>query len=356
MADELGERSEPPTLRRKTEARKDGNIAKSQDLGGAMLLIAGTLLIVLLGPQMLGRFKIVMEAVLSDDALGSPLVVGEAATVAQYVTLAGAAIGLPMLLVIGAAAYVGQFIQVGWLITLKQVKPDLGKLDPMKGAKKLVSLTSLFKAVMSIVKVAVTGVIAVLTIYQYRDEIIVMAYFSPVQALVRSAMLVLDLAIRLLAVLLLLGIIDYAYQRWKHHQDLKMTKQEVKDEMKSVEGDPFVKRRRYRMQQSIAMQRLNAAVPRADVIVTNPEHISIAIRYDAEQMNAPTVVAKGADFLALRIRQLGLVNNIPIIERPPLARALYRQVAVGQEVPPDFYHAVAEILAYVYQVEGKMAG
>ena len=151
MADDMGERSEPPTPRRKTEARKDGNIAKSQDLGGAMLLIAGTLLIVLMGPQILGRFKIVMEAVLGDDTLGSPLVIGEAATVAQYVTLAGARIGLPLLLLIGAAAYVGQFIQVGWLITLKQVKPDLGKLDPFKGAKKLVSLTSLFKAVMSII-------------------------------------------------------------------------------------------------------------------------------------------------------------------------------------------------------------
>ncbi|MCH7797428.1 MAG: flagellar biosynthesis protein FlhB [Planctomycetes bacterium] len=356
MADDLGERSELPTPRRKTEARKDGNVARSQDLGGVVLLVAGTLLIVLLGSEVLGRFRIVMEAALTGDMLGNPLIVGDAATVAQYVGFVGARIALPMLLVLGVAAFLGQFIQVGWLITFKQVKPDLGKLDPIKGAKKLVSLTSLFKALMSIAKVAVTAVISVLTIYQYRDEIIVLAYLSPVQALGRSSMLVLDLAIRLLAVLLLLAIIDYAYQRWKHQQDLKMTKQEVKDEMKSVEGDPLVKRRRYRMQQTIAMQRINAAVPRADVIVTNPEHISIAIRYDAEQMNAPTVVAKGADYLALRIRQLGLLNNVPIVERPPLARALYKQVAVGQEVPPDFYHAVAEILAYVYQVEETMAG
>ena len=356
MADDLGERSEPPTPRRKTEARRDGNIAKSQDLGGVVLLIVGTLVIVLMGSQILGRFQIVMEAVLDNDTLGSPMVVGEATTVAQYVGFVGVRIALPVLLLLGAAAFLGQFIQVGWLITFKQVTPDLGKLDPIKGAKKLVSLTSLFKALMSIVKVAVTAVIAVLTIYQYRDEIIVLAYLSPVQALARSSMLVLDLAIRLLAVLLLLAIIDYAYQRWKHHQDLKMSKQEVKDEMKQVDGDPQVKQRRYRMQQQIAMQRINAAVPRADVVVTNPEHISIAIQYDAEKMHAPRVVAKGADHLALRIRQLALINKIPIVERPPLARALYRQVEVGQAIPPDCYHAVAEILAYVYQLDGRMAG
>ena len=150
--------------------------------------------------------------------------------------------------------------------------------------------------------------------------------------------------------LLLLGIIDFAYQRWKHAQDLKMTKQQVKDEMKQTEGDPDVKRRRMRMQQQIAMQRIAAAVPRADVVVTNPEHVSVAISYEAERMSAPIVVAKGADFVALRIRQIALANGVPIVERPPLARALYRQVAVGQEIPPDFYNAVAEILAYIYRL------
>ena len=211
-------------------------------------------------------------------------------------------------------------------------------------------------ALARVVKLVVIMAVVVLTIYQYRREIVVLAYLNPMQGVSKSALMVLDLSIRVLAVLLLLGIIDLVYQRWKHYQDLKMTKQEVKDELKSVEGDPLVKRRRYRMQQNISMQRINAAVPQADVIVTNPEHISIAIRYDAEKMNAPTVIAKGADYLALRIRQLALLNGIPILERPPLARALYKQVGVGQEIPPDFYNAIAEILAYVYQLDGRMAG
>ncbi len=355
-SDELGERTEPPTTRRKSEARRDGNVAKSPELGAALMLVTGTLLVAWLGPGILGDFKSVLANVLTDDVLGSPLAVSDASTVAKYVAVAGMRIALPILLLLAVAAYVFQFIQVGWLITLKPLQPDLGKLDPIKGAKRLVSLNSWFKAALSVVKLAVIMLVVVLTIYQYRREIITMAYLNPIQGVGKSALLVLNLAIRILAVLILLGLIDFAYQRWKHNQDLKMTKQEVKDEMKAVEGDPLVKRRRYRMQQSIAMQRINAAVPKADVIVTNPEHISIAIKYDAEKMAAPTVVAKGADYLALRIRQLALLNSIPIVERPPLARALYKQAAVGQEIPPDFYNAIAEILAYVYQLEGRMAG
>ncbi len=355
-SDEMGERSEPPTARRKNEARREGNIAKSSELGGALMLVAGTLLIAFLGPGILGDFKIVLAAVLTNDVLGSPLVVEDAAKVASYVAAAGGRILLPFLLLLAVAAYVFQYIQVGWLFTMKPLQPKLERLDPIKGAKKIVSLTSLFKAALSVVKFAIIGLVVVLTIYQYRREIITMAYLSPIQAVGKSALLVLNLSIRLLAVLILLGLIDLAYQRWKHYQDLKMTKQEVKDEMKSIEGDPLVKRRRYRMQQNITMQRINAAVPQADVIVTNPEHISIAIKYDAEKMAAPTVVAKGADYLALRIRQLALLNSIPIVERPPLARALYKQASVGQEIPPDFYNAIAEILAYVYQLDGRMAG
>ena len=165
-----------------------------------------------------------------------------------------------------------------------------------------------------------------------------------------------DLAMKVLAILFLLGMIDYLYQKWKHKADLRMTKQQVKDEMKQSDGDPEVKRRRLRMQQQIAMQRISAAVPRADVIVTNPEHISVAIQYDSENMNAPKVIAKGAEYLAMRIRHLAMQHNIPIVERKPLARALYAQVPVGHEVPAEFFQAVAEILAYVYRLDGRMAG
>lgn len=356
MAEDLGERSEQPTPKRLSDARQDGTIARSADLAGAVLLLAATLTLAIATLPMLSRFKSVIEAVLSGETLGNPVDPADAITVIEYVALAGARVGLPLLLVTALVAFLSQYFQVGWLFSPRILKPSLDKLNPIGGFKRLFNISALFKAIMSVVKVAAVVAVVALTIYQYRAQIVVLAYLSPMQCLGSGCMMMLDLALRVLALLLLLGVLDYIYQKWKHIQDLKMTKHQIKDEMKQTEGDPEVKRRRLRMQQQIAMQRISAAVPKADVIVTNPEHVSVAIQYDPERMNAPMVIAKGADFLALRIRQLALVNRVPIVERPPLARALYRQVAIGREVPPDFYHAVAEILAYVYRLSGRKAG
>lgn len=352
MADEMAERTEDPTAKRLSQARADGNVARSQELASALMLLAGTLLTAATIIPMLWRFKSIVAAALSDDMLGNPVMARDALALIEFVAIAAARITLPLLLVVAVAAYIIQFLQVGWLFTTRPLVPSLGKLNPMKGFKRLFDLNAMFKTGLAVVKTAVIVAMVVATIYQYRTEIVTLPYFSPAQVLAKGGLMMLDLALRLVAVLLLLGLLDYLYQRWKHKQDLKMTKQEVKDELKQMEGDPLVKRRRARMAYQIALQRVNAAVPRADVVVSNPEHISVAIKYDADRMNAPIVVAKGADFLALRIRQIALINGIPIVQRPPLARALYRQVEVGQEIPPDFYHAVAEILAYVYQLSG----
>ncbi|MHC4126877.1 MAG: flagellar biosynthesis protein FlhB [Planctomycetota bacterium] len=356
MPEDMGERTEDPTPKRRTDARQDGNIPRSQELSGALMMLAGTLMLTVAFFPMLGQFKGVIGAVLSGDTLGNPVDPSEAKTVIDYVAVAAARTGTPLLLIMAAAAFVIQFAQVGWLFSPKMLRPKLSHLNPLSGVKRLVGLSGLFRAGLSIVKLALVLIVVVLTIYQYRRQIVVLPYLAPLQIVLRATGMALNLALRLIAILLLLGLVDLVYQKWKHTQDLKMTKQQVKDEMRQAEGDPHVKRRRYRMQQQIAMQRIAAAVPRADVVVTNPEHVSVAITYEAERMHAPTVVAKGADFVALRIRQIALTNGIPIVQRPPLARALYRQVAVGQEIPPDFYHAVAEILAYVYQLNGKMAG
>ena len=356
MAEDLAERTEAPTPKRLMEARMDGTIARSADLSGALMLLGATVMLAFAFFPMLGGFKKVMEAVLGGDTLGNPVDPTQAQTVIEYVAVSAIRIGLPILLLTALMAFVIQYTQVGWLFSPRILKPSLNKLNPVSGFKRLFAISALFKAGMSVLKVTVVGAVVVVTVYQYRKEIVVLAYLSPLQSISRTCWMMLDMAMRLLAVLLVLGVADYLYQRWKHTRDLRMTKHQIKDEMKQTEGDPQVKRRRLRMAQQIAMQRIAAAVPRADVVVTNPDHISIAIQYDAEKMNAPTVIAKGADILALRIRQLALLNDIPIVERPPLARALYRQVAVGQEVPPDFYHTVAEILAYVYRLSGKMAG
>jgi flagellar biosynthesis protein FlhB len=167
--------------------------------------------------------------------------------------------------------------------------------------------------------------------------------------------LLLSLVIRLLALLFVLGMADYLFQRWQHQQELRMTKQEVTDERRSMDGDPQIKGRRMRMMRQIAMQQINRTVPQADVIVTNPTHYSVAIQYDQKTMAAPRVVAKGVDHMAMRIRQVAMSNRIPIVERPPLARALYAEVEVGQEISEELYQAVAEVLAYVYRLEKEAA-
>lgn len=338
------------------EARNEGNVARSQDLASVMMLLAATLVAALALFPALWQFKAVLEAVLAGTTLGSPVDPDHALTVVTFVAGAAIRIAAPLLLVTFLIAIVSHFVQVGWLFTTKPLQPNLSKLNPMNGFRRIFGLSGLMKVLMDSTKVVVVLAVAVLTVLQYRERIAVLGYLSALQGLHEAGWLVFNLALRLIVVLLILGTLDYLYQRWKHNQDLKMTKHQVKDEMRQTDGDPEVKRRRFRMQQQIAMQRISAAVPKADVVVTNPDHISVAIRYDAEDMNAPTVIAKGADFLALRIRQIAVLRGVPVVERPPLARALYRQVAVGQEIPPEFYHAVAEILAYVYRLNGRMAG
>jgi len=328
MADDLGERTEEATPRRRQESREQGQVARSQDLSGALLLISGSIAVAACAWW----------------------------ETAAYVGAGAVRIAAPVLLIAWLAAYLSHFGQIGWLFAPKAVQPKASKLNPFKGFARIFSLSSVVKASLDALKVAFVLIVAVVTIQQYRDQIILLPYLELLPTLASVGWMMLMLALRLLAVLLLLGVIDFAYQRWKHAKDMRMTKQQVKDEMKETEGDPDVKRRRMRIQHQIAMQRISSSVPKADVVVTNPEHISIAIQYDADRMNAPKVIAKGADFLALRIRQIALANRIPIVERKPLARSLYRSVQVGQEIPGEFYAAVAEVLAYVYRLSGRKVG
>jgi flagellar biosynthetic protein FlhB len=355
VAEDLGEKSEEPTPKRRLEAREEGNVSKSQDLSASILLAIVTVGLWAAAMPMLGQGKITLE-MFFDGSMGPALRVEDVTEQARFIANAAIRIALPLLLVAWAGAYLSHFMQVGWLFTMKAVRPKLSKLNPLNGFKRIFGISALVKATLDSLKVLIVVLVVVFTVMQYADRMMTLPYLSVMQCLGQIGWLMLDLAARVLAVLLLLGILDFFYQRWKHNKDMKMTKQQVKDEMKQTDGDPETRKRRMRMQQQIAMQRVSSAVPKADVIVTNPEHISIAIQYDADAMNAPKVVAKGADFLAMRIRQIAMQHNIPIIERKPLARALYKSVPIGREIPQEFFQAVAEILAYVYRLSGRKAG
>lgn len=355
MPEDLGERSEAPTSKRLSDAREKGQLAKSTDLSSALLLLSAVGAIIMLsGPVIDG----IGQTVRSELERGlTDLASDDASVISAFATLFGR-IGIiiaPMLLLFALAAYLSHFVQIGWLLTTKPLEPQLSRLNVLKGIAKLFSKRSLARAVINVLKVAIIAAVTASICKNALPLIAALPLLDPSQAVMAVSGIILKLTLWLLLVLLFLGVVDLLYQRWQHTEDLKMTRQEVKDERKSTEGDPEVKARRMRIARQIALQRLRSDVPKADVIVTNPTHFAVALKYDPKTMRAPRVVAKGADFLALQIRNIAASHGVPIVERPPLARALYYNVEVGREVPYEQYEAVAEVLAYVYRLEGRQA-
>lgn len=354
MAEDLGEKTEQPTARKLNEARERGQLPKSSDLSAAIVMIGATVAMILFGGSVLGGAGVYMrhtlDVMLPADLVGRRVQTDMTLTFDQIVRLL-----VPLMLLMLLVAYIAQVVQVGFMFTVKPLEPKLSKLNPIAGAKKFFSRRSLIKGGMDTLKLAVIGAVVTLVISLHWTEVLGLASLPILLAVKEMAILMLKVAIVALAVLIVLGLLDFIYQKWQTTEDLKMSKHEVKDERKSSEGDADVKARRLRMARQIAMQRLQRDVPEADVIVTNPTHFAVALKYDADRMGAPRVVAKGADYLALRIRYIAAAHGVPIVERPPLARALYAQVKIGREVPVEHYEAVAEVLAYVYRLEERLA-
>lgn len=355
MAEDLGERSEDATPKRLREAREEGNVPRSTDAAAAVVLLGVTLGLYAGLTPLLGVFaRIIRSGLDPANSVDASRLDALAATVNPTLAMSAIAAG-PALLVAAAIGYFSHVWQVGFLISSKSLRPKPERLNPLAGAKRLLGPQGLVKVIFDLIKVAAVVGVSYAVVRDLAPRIVALPALESQLAMAAAGWMLFDLAIRVAAVLLVLGLLDFAWQRFKHARDLRMTKQQIKEEYKQTEGDPEVKRRRMQIQRQIAMQRIGTAVPKADVIVTNPEHLSVAIAYDAETMRAPTVVAMGADHLALRIRHIAKQHGVPIVERKPLARALYRSVKVGQEVPPDLYKAVAEVLAYVYRLD-QLAG
>lgn len=356
MAEEMGEKTEMPTARRLSESAERGQTGKSTDLSSAITLIGACLLVAWTAQSILRFGADLVRSNLTPETLAGSLHVAE---VQREITssFAGAAwVALPIMGVMALLAYVSQVWQVGFMISSKGIEPKIERLNLVGGFKKLLSLRSVVKTTIDFSKLIVIASVAYLVVRSETDAIVSLAALPFTGGMLETARIAVKVAAWVLLVLLILGIIDRIYQRWQLKQDLKMTKQEVKDEMRSQEGDMEVKGRRLKFMRGLMMQRLQSDVPKADVIVTNPTHFSVALAYDSASMRAPKVVAKGADFVALKIRYLAAAHGIPIVERPPLARALYANVEVGQEVHQEHYEAIAEVLAYVYRLEGRAAG
>ena len=250
---------------------------------------------------------------------------------------------------------IADVLQVGLVFNGKRLQPNLGALNPMKGLGRVFGKGGQgpIQGAITIVKMVVVAFVAYSAIHARLPQILLAQQLDFIEIFGLGAEVVFAIGLRIGIVLLILALLEYGYQKWKMEQELKMTKQEVKDEMRRMDGDPKIKARRKQMAQQMMREQLKRDVPTADVIVTNPTHFAVALKYDEGAMHAPRVVAKGQDFMAQRIREIAVAHGVPILERPPLARALYKLVNVGQEIPEQYYAAVAEILAYVYELSGK---
>lgn len=355
MADDMGERTEMPTSRRLSEARGKGQVAKSMDLSAAVDLIGAAILLSTLGSFLVAGLAAVLRYLLDDRVSGSALSPGGVSAILWWAATHAAMLAGPFLLVMFAVAALAHMLQFGFILSSEALVPKLDKLNPIAGVSRLFKVRTLVKTLVNVLKLCVAFTVAFMIVRSEWPKIAQLAVLDVGPACVAVLAIVTRVLTWLLALLLIIGASDFAYQKWQHLQDLKMTKQQVKDEYRSMEGDPEVKGKRLRIARQMAMQRLKQSVPKADVIVTNPTHFAVALQYDPKTMAAPRVVAKGADFMAFRIRELAAASGIPIVERPPLARALYAQAAVGKQISAEHYEAVAEILAYVYRLKNKAA-
>lgn len=352
MADNDFEKTETPTPRRREEARQEGNVARSSDLTAACILLASVLLLYLSGRRMMECMSLLLKRFLMPDQMSNPTRIDG---IGADLALAGKMVVetmWPLVLGIVVVALVATLGQVGFLFTTKPLQPNFGRMSPLRGVKNLVDIRAGVRLVMGLAKIVAIAAVAAIVIVGDIPQIITLAELETKPIFTAAADLVFALGIKLSLLLLLLAMFDFAFQKWQRERDLRMTKQDVKEELKRMEGDPLIKHRRARVARQLALQRIGHAVPKADVVVTNPTHYAVALNYDSKAMKAPKVTAKGADYLATRIRQLAAVHGVPMIERRELAQAMYKTVEVGQEVPPQYYGAIAEILAYVYRLGG----
>lgn len=354
-----GEKTEEPTGKRRTDARKEGQVAKSKELYNGISLLFLFLVVKLyighVGNSLLGIFPTIYNKI--------PDMVVTYAGEFSYLTIFGilrGALGrlviivLPIFILGAVIAFVVDLLQVKWAPTKKPLQPKFSKLNPAKGLGKLFSKSKLVELLKSVVKILLVSYVAYDTIKDEVGVIFSLYNMSLLQSVQWLGSVLSNMGLKIAAFYLIIGAVDLFYEKHKHHEELKMTKQEVKDEMKNAEGDPKVKAQLRQKMLQASMRRMMQSVPKADVVITNPTHYAVAIKYDAEKYAAPMVLAKGEDYLAQKIKEKAKESNIEIVENKPLARMLYANVEVGELVPPELYQAVAEVLAMVYQMQGKL--
>ena len=356
FADDAGDKTEEPTAKKLSDARKKGQTMKSMDVPSAAVLLSFFLILKVmvgfLGKRFMEGFSAVFRHI--TDYSNEEFTVNTACAILGTSIQDIVVTCLPMFVVGTLVTVISLLVQVKWKISYEPLKPKFDKFNPVNGVKNLFSKDKIVELLKSTLKVIVLAYV----VYDYLQDmwriVYDMYYYSLPQAIELIGTTVIDIGVRISLFFAIIAAIDFFYQKWKFHKDMMMTKQEVKDEYKQSEGDPKVKsQQRARMQQA-AQRRMMQELPKADVVITNPTHLAVAILYDKEKHQAPVVIAKGADFLAQKIKDVARENTIEIVENKPLARMLYHNVDIGAEIPPELYQMVAEVLAYVYGLQGKL--
>lgn len=351
MADEPGqEKSEQASDKRREEFRKKGQVAQSREVQTAAMLAGFVILWYSYGPTFWMGLSRLLAHLWENSGT---FVLSPTSTVSLFGFLLGqlALLLWPLLLLVLVVGFLASFLQIGWIFTTDPLTPDFSKLDPVQGMKRFISWRSLSELLKSLAKIILVGWVAYRTIQPELESLVLLTNMEVVDTLVFLGRLSGLVLVKTCGVIVVLAVIDFLFVRWEMDQKMKMTKQEQKEELRESEGDPYLKARVRSLQLQMSRRRMMAAVPTADVVITNPTHLSVAIVYNRGRMDAPQVVAKGADLVAMRIREIARENRVPLVENVAVARALY-QVELGAAVPEEMFVAVAEILAYVYNLKG----
>ncbi|MDG5788174.1 flagellar biosynthesis protein FlhB [Evansella sp. AB-P1] len=347
------EKTEKATPKKRKESRQKGQVAKSTDVNTAFIL-----LFVFLSFWFFGRFSVEQLFSIAQFTFQEYMLIDLTENNVQSMfieySFQAALVVAPFMFIAMIAGVFSNYLQVGILFAPEAIKMKLEKLDPIKGAKRIFSIRALVEFLKSMLKITLVGIVTFSIIWIFLDDILKLSLYSIGEGvrLIGNLTVIMGLAVAIL--LIFLSVFDYLYQKYDHEKNIKMSKQDVKDEYKKTEGDPLIKSKIKEKQRQMAMSRMMAEVPKADVVITNPTHYAVALKYDGNQMDAPIIVAKGVDFIALKVINIAKNNDVITVENRPLARALYSQAEIGDAVPEDLFKAVAEVLAYVYRIQKKL--
>lgn len=344
------QKTEDPTSKRLDDARKQGQVANSREVNNLFMMLALTLSIAMFGSSVASDIKnLTLPFIENLDRI--PTDIGHLQMLAwrflARILMAGI---VPMILAL-AAAFGSSYLQFGLLWSVEHLMPSLDKISPLAGFGRIFSMRSFMEFLKGLLKIAIVGSVATSLLLPAVRDVHHLIGLEAIQILATTRSMIVHLLIGVLSVIFAITIFDFFYQRFQHYRSLRMSRQELKEEFRDTEGDPLIKGRLRQLRMERAKRRMMAEVPKSDVVVTNPTHYAVALKYDQATMNAPRVLAKGVDKAAQRIREIAKENNIPVIENPPLARGLHAAADVDQEIPPEFYKAVAEVISYIMKLK-----